>query len=239
MRIELHCHSLRSDGSLSPKEVAIRAREVGVQLFCLTDHDSCEGFTETLDVFPDAVQGLELSCVEQGRTVHLLMYRRATSKTWSRIEAALKDQREERRARVHAIGDRLAALGVHLDAQALVERTSGTIGRPHIAEELVRVGAVTSREEAFARYLKDGGPADVRVARLSLLQGLELGLEGGARMALAHPHSLGPILGETLHRYRGRGLEGLEVYYGLYKSKQRARYRQMSQEFDFVETGGV
>lgn len=236
VRIELHCHSTHSDGSLSARDLAELAFAREVRLFCLTDHDTCAGFEATKAAFPDALRGVELSCTEDDHTVHLLLYDRGGD--WQVVQEALEAQRQERRDRVHTIAERLADLGVSLDADALLARVDGSIGRPHIAEALVQNGAVKSREEAFDRYLKDEGPADVKVARLSLADGLALGNTAGAAMALAHPHVHGKRAEALLRRYRDEGLEGLEVYYGLYANKKRRKYAALARELDLVATVG-
>ncbi len=239
VRIDLHCHSTHSDGSLPAAQVAERAFAREVRLFCLTDHDSCAGYEETRNAYDDALQGVELSCTLNQRSVHLLVYRRATSSTWSLMLEALEDQQASRRKRVGLIAERLAPLGAVFDPEALVARHAGTtIGRPHIAAELVRVGAVQSRNEAFDRYLKDGGPGDVQVSRLSLPQGLALGLAAGGRMSLAHPHVYGNGAEAILREHKDQGLSGLEVYYGQYKSKSRKTWAGLADELTLVQTGG-
>jgi predicted metal-dependent phosphoesterase TrpH len=152
---------------------------------------------------------------------------------------ALEGQKDARRERVRQIAQRLAPLGVHIDADALIAKHAGvTIGRPHIAEELVRVGAVSSRSEAFDRYLKDGGPGDVVVSRLSLAEGLALGRAAGGRMSLAHPHVHGNRAEGIVREHKGLGLSGLEVFYGQYKSKSRKNWAGLAEEHGLVQTGG-
>ncbi len=239
MRIDLHCHSTHSDGSLPATEVAQRAYAREVQLFCLTDHDSCSGYEETRTVFDHALQGVELSCTLEQRSVHVLLYRRPSSRGWPLLLEALEEQKAARRKRVHLIAEKLAPLGAVFDPEALVAKHVGTtIGRPHIAAELIRVGAVASRNEAFSRFLQDGGPGDVQVSRLSLAEGLEMGLAAGARMSLAHPHVHGKRTEEILREYKPQGLSGLEVYYGQYKSKSRKSWGALAEELDLVQTGG-
>ncbi len=237
MRIELHCHSTHSDGNLPATEVAARAKENGVTLFCLTDHDSSDGYEATRQVFPDAIRGVELSCVEEEKTVHLLVYGLPNS-DWTAIETVLTSQREVRRTRVHTIAERLAKHGAIFDPDALLARCHGTVGRPHVAQELIRVGAVSSREEAFSRYLKDGGPGDVKVSRLSVADGLDLAVAAGARVSLAHPHMHGDRAEALVVRYRDAGLTGLEVHYAIYNAKKRKIWAALAKRHGLVATGG-
>lgn len=234
----MHCHSTHSDGKLSAKAVAKRAAEREVGLFCLSDHDTVDGYEETKTVFPDALRGVELSCTDLGRTVHLLIYCRTTSTTWSLLEQSLVEQQKVRRDRVHLIAERLREVGVALDSEYVLKNTPGSVGRPHIAAELVRNGSVTSKEEAFSRYLKDGGPGDVQVSRLSLAEGIELGERAGGRMSLAHPHLYGKGAEELIRRHLDVGLSGLEVHYSKYKSARRTQFAQLASEMGLVQTGG-
>jgi predicted metal-dependent phosphoesterase TrpH len=239
MRIDLHCHSTHSDGSLPAHQVAERAFAREVQLFCLTDHDSCSGYDATRAAYPNALEGVELSCSHDDRSVHLLIYKRASSTSWPVLLDALEEQKEARRERVRRIAERLAPLGVALDAEALLETHAGTtIGRPHIAAELVKIGAVSSRSEAFDRYLKDGGPGDVVVSNLSLPEGLALGMAAGGCMSLAHPHVHGNRAEGIVRDHKDQGLTGLEVFYGQYKSKSRKNWADLADEQGLVQTGG-
>lgn len=238
VRIELHCHSTHSDGSLPAQAVAERALARGVSLFCLTDHDTCDGFEATQAAFPKALRGVELSCTEAGRSVHLLIYQHAASTEWDVMLEALTYQQELRRNRVHIIAANLSELGAAFDPDFLIERVPGSVGRPHVAQELVRLGIVSSLEEAFDTFLKDGGPGDVQVDRLSLAEGLALGARAGGCMSLAHPHMYGSRASELIRRHKDLGLSGLEVYYGSYKPRARRKWAALADELDLVATGG-
>lgn len=240
MRIDLHCHSRCSDGSDPPGQVARMATEAGVELFCLTDHDTCDGYSATIGCSPRVLRGLELSCAENGRTVHLLLYDCARDDTrWRSLEERLRDLREARKDRLRAIAGRLASLGVRVDVGRIIARAgTRTVGRPDIARALVESGAVATIREAFDRFLSDTGQAFVPLARLSMLDGLRLGKEAGARVSLAHPHTLGARVDELVATHRWHGLEGLECYYGLYSPRQRKRWLTLAKRHDMVVTGG-
>ncbi|MCP4448466.1 MAG: PHP domain-containing protein [Myxococcales bacterium] len=237
MRIDLHCHSTHSDGTLPASGVAQRAKERGVEVFCLSDHDTSAGYEATREVFPNAVRGVELSCSEDDRTVHLLLYALPGS-DWSIVESALSLQREVRRKRVYTIAERLAEHGAVFDPEVVLERHKGAIGRPHVAAELVRTGVVASRDEAFSRLLKDGGLGDVKVNRLSVGDGVELAVSAGARVGLAHPHLQGNRAEPLIQRYREAGLSGLEVHYAIYPTKKRKAWAQVARRHNMVATAG-
>jgi predicted metal-dependent phosphoesterase TrpH len=241
MRLELHCHSTHSDGSLAAAEVAARAGKQGVELFCLTDHDTLDGYEATAAALPGVtvLRGLELSCKHDGRTIHLLMY--GVKPAAGTLEERLVGVLEDRRTRLRAIVDRLAELGIHLDGDQILRETAGrTAGRPDVARALVAAKAVRSMREAFERYLHDNGPADVAFARISLAEGLEMGRAAGARMSLAHPHTLrsAALVADLYRRHRADGLEGIEALYGRYAHAEREVWLRMAKQMGLVVTGG-
>lgn len=243
MRLDLHCHSTRSDGTLEPEEVARRAADYGVELFCLTDHDTMAGYEATLAALPDAVvlRGLELSCKHHGRTVHLLLYGVEEGAGCRALQSRLDEVNVDRTRRLKKIVHRLGQLGITLDEADVLARTRGrTPGRPHVAQALLEAGVVTSIREAFDRFLRDGGPADVEIDRLSMEEGLELGRAAGAKMSLAHPHTLrkSAVVEELYRGFSGQGLEGIEAWYGSYAAAQRTGWLRIASQMDLVVTAG-
>jgi 3',5'-nucleoside bisphosphate phosphatase len=244
VRLELHCHSICSDGSFPATEVARRARARGATLFCLTDHDTDRGYADTAAAIGDActvLRGLELSCREYDRSVHLLLYGLREGPGLDRLHAKLAEVDVARRERIVAICERLRTLGIELDAsQILAGAHARTPGRPDIARALVRAGVCTSPREAFDRFIKDGGPADVPVPRISVAEGVALARDAGGRVSLAHPHQLGhPALVRDLFvRLRDAGLEGIEAYYGKYAAAESIAWLRLAKELDLVPTGG-
>lgn len=240
--LDLHFHSLRSDGTQSPAQLAEMASARGLALCALSDHDSIAGFEE----FEAHCHGvptlcaLELSCREYDRSVHLLLYGIAASQRES-LAVELASIRKDRVERVYRVCEKLAALDAAVDPEEILSRTAhGTPGRPHIAAALVRAGHCSTLEQAFAKYIRDGGPADVPIRRLSLADGLALGRAHGAKMSLAHPHvyNAPALVEEMLYEYKEHGLEGLECYTYVYSNNQRKRWAQLADQHGCVATAG-
>ncbi len=245
MRLELHCHSTHSDGSLSAGEVAAMGAQFGVRLFCLTDHDTWGGHAETVAALAGTgchvLRSAELTCKAYGRTVHLLVYGLQDGPGLAALASRLEWIQSERRARIYRICDRLAALGHTLDPDAILAKCVGkTPGRPDVARALVEAKICTSPKEAFDRFLQDGGPADVDVERLSIEEALALSRGAGARISLAHPHTLGDYarVRDLFVRHRAAGLEGIEAYYGKYAQAESHAWLRLAKEQDLVPTGG-
>lgn len=242
MLVDLHCHSTCSDGSLAPAELADLAQQRGIGLFCLTDHDSCAGWPALSAAWPDGplVRGLELSCGDGQQTIHLLVYDVARDQArWQRLDQRLDDIATKRRHRVHEICARLFARGIAIDPAAILRAAgNGAVGRPHVARALVEIGAVRSVQDAFARYLHDGGPADVPMDRLPVEEAVALALDAGGHASLAHPHLLGERAVALCARLAPLGLGGLEVFYAQYGAGDRRRWQAVARAHGLVATAG-
>ena len=181
--------------------------------------------------------------------MHLLVYDAGRDGRWSQLAVALAEQARARRVRMRDMVARLVQRGVAITWEDVMEEVrasrgqnateDGVLGRPHLARALVRRGAVSSVNEAFARYLGDGGVADVPLSRLTVAQALDLAGTVGARVSLAHPHTIGPVMAaDLLRRYRQRGLDALEAVYGSYGPRERSDWLAMAADFGAVVTGG-
>jgi 3',5'-nucleoside bisphosphate phosphatase len=236
MRFELHCHSTCSDGTESPAAVAARAAERGVEVFALTDHDTCTG-TGIAVAGARSIRAVELSCDDGGRTVHVLAYDRGGD--WALLEDRLAAVRAARANRLRMMAARLAQRGIALDIAPLVadvERRS--VGRPDLARLMVAGRHATSLKDAFARHLYDGGPVDVPHRNLPLDEAIALGHAAGAALALAHPHLYDDRSASIVRRHRAGGLTGIEAFHGAYDSRERARWTALADQLDLVCTGG-
>jgi predicted metal-dependent phosphoesterase TrpH len=249
VRLELHCHSTCSDGSLAPEQVAQRLASYGVELACLTDHDTMLGCDRLAGALAEAeggrevrvLRGLELSCKHARRTIHLLIWGVGEGPGREALERRLDEQRELRRARIVAICDRLASLGVELAPEPILAACVGrTPGRPDVAKALVAAGVCTSVRAAFDQYLRDEGPANVTIDSLGLGEALALGRAAGARMGLAHPHTLRhyAVVRELFCEYRDQGLEGIEAFYGQPSPTRAEPWLRLARELDLIPTAG-
>ncbi len=236
MRFELHCHSTCSDGTDAPQRVAERAAERGVQVFALTDHDTCDGCDVEV---PGArvLRATEMSCDHDGRTVHVLAYDRGGP--WSILVERLAAVREARTNRLRVMAARLRQRGVTLDVDALLQAAgSRSVGRPDLARAMVASGAATSLKDAFARHLFDGGPVDVPHGALPLPEALAVGRAAGAAMAIAHPTLYDHLASKLVATYKPDGLTGLEAFCGGYDPAERQRWTAVADRLGVVCTGG-
>lgn len=236
MRFELHCHSTCSDGTEAPAQVAARAAERKVEIFALTDHDTCAG--SNVEVAGGRViRAVEMSCDDAGRTIHVLAYDRGGA--WHLLEDRLAAVRIARVNRLRVMAARLLQRGITIDIEALLAQAGHrAVGRPDLARALVVAGVVTSMKEAFSRHLYDGGPVDVPHAALPITEALELGRAANAAMALAHPHLYDHRSVQLVRTHHTSGLTGIEAFAGGYDPRERSRWTSLADDLGLVCTGG-
>ncbi len=246
MHLDLHCHSQKSDGSDTPADVARRAIEAGVTLFCLTDHDTWAGHDDVAVAMAGTairiLRGLELTAQTGRRRVHLLVYGVGTGAQVQELSLRLEQLREGRRTRVREICALfLSKFNISLDAEAILARGfDGSTGRPHVAAALVTAGICRTVREAFDRFLHDGGPADIPAPRLEVEEGVALACAAGARVSLAHPHVVGSpdSVRALCARWKPLGLQGIEAEYGPYSERVRGSWRAVADDLAMVVTAG-
>jgi 3',5'-nucleoside bisphosphate phosphatase len=248
MRIDLHTHSTVSDGTDTPSELVAAAAEAGLDVLGLTDHDTTASWAEAAAALPPGmrlVRGAELSCVSpDGRggfcTVHLLAY--LFDPSADAVVESHARARAERRQRLHAIAERMAADGFPVDAEQLLRALppDSTAGRPHLAMALVRAGVVSTVDEAFARFLNDRGRYYVPSSKTPVFDALELVRSAGGVSVLAHAfaHRRGPtITAEIIGELAAAGLDGLEVDHPDHDHDARAALRALAEKHDLLITG--
>jgi predicted metal-dependent phosphoesterase TrpH len=247
--IDLHTHSSVSDGSEPPGRIAELAAAAGCSAFALTDHDNLGGLEEAAVVARreeiTLVRGCEVSCKPEGlatgSAVHVLVY--FVQGDDGPLQEELRALRADRLKRNRLLVDRLAELGVPVDYDEIVRDAGGEegIGRPHFARALVKIGAAIDIDDAFNRWLGNGGPAYIPKGRLDPVDVARLAVASGAVAVLAHPLSLqlGPVkLRALAGELQSAGFGGFEAVYGRYSLEQREELSLIAREAGLVPTGG-
>jgi predicted metal-dependent phosphoesterase TrpH len=242
VRIDLHVHSSASDGTDPPAEVARRAGAAGLDVVALTDHDTMAGIAPAAAALPPGltlVPGLELSCLDNGRSMHLLGYLCDPGDPALAAETELI--RDDRVHRARAMVARLAELGAPVTwEQVAAIAGDAVVGRPHIARALAEAGVVATPADAFtAEWIADGGRAHVGRYAPDAARGIALVRAAGGVPVLAHPRSPGyEIADEMVAGLAAAGLAGLEVFHPDHDHSERTRLTQLANSLDLVMTGG-
>lgn len=244
MRIDLHTHTVRSDGTVTPGELVAEAARSGLDVVGLTDHDTAEGWAEAGQAARDSdvalVPGLEISCRHHGRSAHLLAY--LPDPSYPPLAEALEEVLRGREERLPRVVGRLRELGHEITERDVVERSghAAAVGRPHIADVLVDRGVVSSRDEAFDRLLSPGRPAYEPRTAADLVDMLGLVTAAGGVSVLAHPWGRSGDAGlrrEGLADLRDAGLLGIEVDHQDHTPRQRSELRGIGTDLGLVLTG--
>jgi len=242
--IDLHSHSIFSDGSLTPEELIEQACAAGLRAVALTDHDTTAGLPRFLKAAEGrtvrAIPGVEISADFSPGTMHMLGY--FIRPDDPALEERLVWIREGRDQRNAEILGKLNALGFHI-AWDEVARHAGAdvVGRPHFAQVLLERGMVKTKDEAFDLYLGKGKAAYAERRRFSTEDSIALIRAAGGVAVLAHPFTLGlddAALRSLIERLAGQGLGGIEVYYSEHSSGLQQAYSRLAEEFGLVATGG-
>jgi predicted metal-dependent phosphoesterase TrpH len=245
VRIDLHTHSDRSDGTESPGDLVRRAHTHRIDVLGLTDHDTTEGWAEAEAVAEELglslVRGIEISCTFVGYGVHLLAY--LPDPDYEPLATELQRILDGRSSRLPATLARLRRLGIDIDVDD-VRRVSGetaATGRPHVADALIALGVVEDRNEAFDRYLGPQGPAYVGRYAADLETMIDTVRLAGGVTVLAHPwasrHDHTALDEAGLSRLKEVGLAGVEVDHEDHDASTRAELRALAGRLDLVTTG--
>jgi predicted metal-dependent phosphoesterase TrpH len=244
VRIDLHTHSRASDGTQTPEELVRAAVTAGLDAVAITDHDTVDGWhaaaVTAAEVGLMLVRGLEISTRYRGRGVHLLAY--LPDPEYPPLVAELERILAGRDSRVPAMIDRLRGLGIEI-SPADVELAAGeaaATGRPHVADALVTLGVVATRDEAFSRFLGAGGPAYVDRYAAPLAEMVDLVAAAGGVSVVAHPwgrHEPSSLDESSLAELAARGLAGLEVDHQDHDAAARDELRALARNLDLVPTG--
>ncbi|WP_431976768.1 PHP domain-containing protein [Micromonospora haikouensis] len=244
-RIDLHGHSTASDGTLTPAELVRAAGEAGLDVVAITDHDTTAGWAPAVAALPPGltlVRGAELSCRWRGAdppvALHLLAY------LFDPAEPELGAELARVRAAREVRGERIVALlradGVELSwPEILAGAGGGTVGRPHIAQALIRAGLVATTTEAFGpEWL--GGRYRLPKDDIDVFRAVRLVRAAGGVPVFAHPRASrrGRIVpDELIVELAAAGLAGLEADHEDHSPAERAHVRALAAELGLFVTG--
>lgn len=235
-------HTTASDGLCSPQDVVRQCRDAGLRVFSVTDHDTVEAVEEVAAAADaeglTAVPGIEVTAVWNGRDVHILGY--FIDAGSPRLRTFLQTQRQQRIDRARAMAERLAALDMPIDIEAVLaparEQPGRAVGRPWIARAMVSAGHVESVQEAFERWLGLGRPAFMPRRGASPAEAIRAIDDARGIASLAHPGLLKHD--ELIPGMIDAGLAALEAYHSEHDEATIAHYLTMAESHGLAVSGG-
>ncbi|MBN1302326.1 MAG: PHP domain-containing protein [Melioribacteraceae bacterium] len=237
-KIDLHMHTIYSDGAHSTEELLIRAQNLGLTTISITDHDSVYAIKEAVEIGKDigieVIPGVELSTDLEDKEVHLLGY--FINIEDEELQKYLLFFREERVYRAKRMIKKLNSLGININIDDVMDiAQNSAIGRPHIALTLLKIGVVNDYYEAFHKYLRDNGPAYERKIHVSPQSALKLISDAGGLSFIAHP---GHLKESILMNMINAGVDGIEVVHPSHNQYQVKFYRGIVNHYCLLECGG-
>ncbi len=243
-KVDLHTHSTASDGQYSPSELVRLAKDKGLEVIALTDHDTMDGLEEAEQAGRElgirVIRGIELSAREY-HTFHILGY--GFTPDGPELSGLCRRMKEARDQRVPRLLGYLRDKGVELTLGE-VEKIAGgqIIARPHFAQAMVRRGIVSSNREAFERYL-DTEEFHQKVERVkpTAAECISAIKAAGGNASLAHPYQIGladSALDALVSRLAGSGLDAIECYYPKHTPAQEEFYLRLAEKNGLRITGG-
>ncbi len=245
LNADLHCHSNVSDGTLGPAEVARRAKEKGVQLWALTDHDELSGLRDAAAAAEAVglpfVPGVEISVTWAHETLHIVGLRIDPD---DRVLAdGLEATRSGRTRRAKQMAEQLAEVGIEHAFEGALNYAGNPdlIGRTHFARYIVEINRCDDVKEVFTKYLVAGKPGYVPMQWATLDDALSWIAAAGGLSVIAHPgrYKLSDAeMHELLTQFKERGGAAIEVVTGSHSSDQFKRFAKLAKEYDFLASRG-
>ena len=239
--VDLHLHTLASDGRLSPTELVRLAARQGLKTVAVTDHDTTDGLAEAFEAakkFPGLriIPGIELSADVPGDEVHVLGY--FIDPDDAELQAELLRFREGRVDRAKTMVDKLEQLGIHVEWERVQHFAGdGAVGRPHIAMALVEAGYCQEPKDAFPEYLGRNGLAYVERVKLTPADAVGMIQRAGGAAVLAHPAYMNDMEA-GIAGLSGIGLAGIEVHYAKYREDTIRQLARIARQYELIPCGG-
>ena len=245
--VDLHTHTLRSDGILTPVELVRAAADAGIRTLAITDHDTLAAHRDLIlgRAMPapiEMITGVEINAISRGiplqdGELHILGFGMDVDD--EAFETKLAAQRGARRLRFERTVRRLREIGMPIDDQVagLDRDDDDALGRPTIARALIGAGFASSVDDAFQRLIGWGGPAYVPREGLGPVEAIQAIRAAGGIPVLAH-FSEAPSQMALLRELAGLGLAGLEVYYRTFDAETVTMVGAVASALGLLATGG-
>jgi predicted metal-dependent phosphoesterase TrpH len=240
--IDLHLHTTASDGRSAPEALVAAARDAGITVLAVTDHDTTAACAvvaaATRDAGLQAIAGIEITAVDEARDVHVLGY--FLDPDHAELREFLVAQRADRHRRLTEILARLQRMGIQVELPQLEDDaaapSSRSLGRPLVARALVQAGHARDIADAFERYLGEGRPGFVPRAGAPSRAVIELIRRAGGIASIAHPGKLGRD--DLVRQLIDDGLPAVEAYHPDHTEADTMRYLQLAADAGLLVTGG-
>ncbi len=249
MKVDLHIHSIFSDGALAPERIVDTAFDIGLSAISITDHDNILAFKhaqaqaglkseETGQPPLEIIPGIEVNTVLDNEEVHVLgYYFDFQDKYMLDMIAYQQHARIEQISQIIKKLDQVANIRITMEDITSFVQEGGSIGRPHIAKAILKAGGVNNIIDAYRKYINDNAPTYIKRKTVPPQEAVETIYEAGGIPVIAHPHSLNnpEELVKDLMNY---GLRGIEVYHRRHSPALIEYFSNIAEKYNLIMTGG-
>ena len=260
---DLHGHSTHSDGELSVSQLAQKIKDEGVKVWSLTDHDIISGWSEASEEAEKRdikfIPGVEITCIpglpaesvvleKEGRdrattSWHLLAYfpnykPNTNSSSMTAFSEWLEPFAEGRIGRMKRMVEKVNQLGMDISFEAVMARSSGAVGRPHLAKEMIEKGYANTVQQVFDEWLGDGRPAHVEKRKPTIVEAVEVIQASGGICSLAHPIYYGIKTDNLLSFIDDAGVDAVEAFHRSHPDSYRMELWKSAQKLGLKVTCG-
>ncbi len=260
---DLHGHSTHSDGELSVSQLAQKIKDEGVKVWSLTDHDIISGWSEASEEAEKRdikfIPGVEITCIpglpaesvvleKEGRdrattSWHLLAYfpnykPNTNSSSMTAFSEWLEPFAEGRIGRMKRMVEKVNQLGMDISFEAVMARSSGAVGRPHLAKEMIEKGYANTVQQVFDEWLGDGRPAHVEKRKPTIVEAVEVIHASGGICSLAHPIYYGIKTDNLLSFIDDAGVDAVEAFHRSHPDSYRMELWKYAQKLGLKVTCG-
>ncbi|MEI8388495.1 MAG: PHP domain-containing protein [bacterium] len=249
MGLDLHTHSVYSDGSLTPEEIVDVTINLGLAAVSITDHDNILAYEyarshaemrskETGNTQLEIIPGIEINTMHEKQEVHILGY--YINSANKQMQDLIAYQQHVRIQQTIEIVKKLkdeAKINIKLEDVTSLVKEGGSVGRPHIAKAIVNAGGVSNMIEAYRRYICDNSPTYVKRKTVSPFEAVETIYESGGIPVVAHPCDLNGAE-DLIKELMNYGLRGVEVYHRKHSPAIIEYYSSIAEKYKLIMTGG-
>lgn len=249
MKIDLHVHSVYSDGVLTPEKIVDTAFDLGLSAISITDHDNILAFKhaqaqahlrsqETGKPALEIIPGIEVNTMYNGEEIHVLGYFfDFQDKHLLEMITYQQHARVEQISKIIKKLDKIANIKITMDDINCLIQDGGSIGRPHMAKAIFKAGGVNSIIEAYKKYINDNSPTYLIRNTVTPHDAVETIYEAGGIPVVAHPHNLKKPE-ELFKELMNYGLRGIEVYHRRHSPAIIEYFSRIAEDYNLIVTGG-
>lgn len=237
---DFHLHTNASDGKLSPKELVNLAKNKGLDIIAITDHDNTfcieEGIAQGKAIGIKVIPGIELSTRFNDESIHMLGYFMDDSYKSKYFQDYLKEIQDYRIVRAKKIVDNLKRIfNIELDFEELLKNNNGIVARPHIAKAIIKAGYNYDFNYIFDNFIGSNSPAYVPNKKISIEEGLEVLNSVNAFVSIAHPTLIKKSPVEEIIKF---DFNGIEAIYPTNKEGEEEKFRALAKKYEKIITAG-